>query len=124
MTGVRGPVHHAHRCSDLTLRVLLSRRHCIMATDGSIRTISTPAEVVVPLFCNRVITYFDHGTSPFCHSVSRETIRSKKRSDYNLNKTNAPILTNTTLNVIRLVGESLFCPWISKEVPRCPWDIT
>uniref|UniRef100_A0A673A5I6 VPS50 EARP/GARPII complex subunit n=1 Tax=Sphaeramia orbicularis TaxID=375764 RepID=A0A673A5I6_9TELE len=37
--------------------------------------------------------------------VSRETIRSKKKSDYNLNKTNAPILTNTTLNVIRLVGK-------------------
>uniref|UniRef100_A0A665UDP3 VPS50 EARP/GARPII complex subunit n=1 Tax=Echeneis naucrates TaxID=173247 RepID=A0A665UDP3_ECHNA len=33
------------------------------------------------------------------------TIRSKKKSDYNLNKTNAPILTNTTLNVIRLVGK-------------------
>lgn len=39
-------------------------------------------------------------------SASRETIRSKKKSDYNLNKTNAPILTNTTLNVIRLVGKS------------------
>ncbi|KAG8005136.1 Syndetin, partial [Nibea albiflora] len=38
-------------------------------------------------------------------SVSRETIRSRKKSDYNLNKTNAPILTNTTLNVIRLVGK-------------------
>ncbi|XP_041931800.1 syndetin isoform X1 [Alosa sapidissima] len=38
-------------------------------------------------------------------SVSRETLRSRKRSDYNLNKTNAPILTNTTLNVIRLVGK-------------------
>ncbi|XP_034455877.1 syndetin isoform X1 [Hippoglossus hippoglossus] len=38
-------------------------------------------------------------------SLSRETIRSKKKSDYNLNKTNAPILTNTTLNVIRLVGK-------------------
>ncbi|XP_047460897.1 syndetin isoform X1 [Mugil cephalus] len=38
-------------------------------------------------------------------SVSRETIRSKKKSDYSLNKTNAPILTNTTLNVIRLVGK-------------------
>ncbi|XP_062265898.1 syndetin isoform X2 [Platichthys flesus] len=38
-------------------------------------------------------------------SVSRETIRSKRKSDYNLNKTNAPILTNTTLNVIRLVGK-------------------
>uniref|UniRef100_A0A7N6AYF5 VPS50 EARP/GARPII complex subunit n=1 Tax=Anabas testudineus TaxID=64144 RepID=A0A7N6AYF5_ANATE len=38
-------------------------------------------------------------------SVSRETIRSKKKSDYNLSKTNAPILTNTTLNVIRLVGK-------------------
>uniref|UniRef100_A0A7N6C0G4 VPS50 EARP/GARPII complex subunit n=1 Tax=Anabas testudineus TaxID=64144 RepID=A0A7N6C0G4_ANATE len=37
--------------------------------------------------------------------VSRETIRSKKKSDYNLSKTNAPILTNTTLNVIRLVGK-------------------
>uniref|UniRef100_A0A8C3K1M9 VPS50 subunit of EARP/GARPII complex n=1 Tax=Calidris pygmaea TaxID=425635 RepID=A0A8C3K1M9_9CHAR len=30
---------------------------------------------------------------------------SRKRSDYNLNKVNAPILTNTTLNVIRLVGK-------------------
>ncbi|XP_028453320.1 LOW QUALITY PROTEIN: syndetin [Perca flavescens] len=38
-------------------------------------------------------------------SASRETIRSKKKSDYNLNKTNAPILTNTTLNLIRLVGK-------------------
>uniref|UniRef100_A0A8C9ZY51 VPS50 subunit of EARP/GARPII complex n=1 Tax=Sander lucioperca TaxID=283035 RepID=A0A8C9ZY51_SANLU len=38
-------------------------------------------------------------------SASRETIRSKKKSDCNLNKTNAPILTNTTLNVIRLVGK-------------------
>uniref|UniRef100_A0A8C7ZSC8 VPS50 EARP/GARPII complex subunit n=1 Tax=Oryzias sinensis TaxID=183150 RepID=A0A8C7ZSC8_9TELE len=38
-------------------------------------------------------------------SGSRETIRSKKKSDYCLNKANAPILTNTTLNVIRLVGK-------------------
>ncbi|XP_016385883.1 syndetin isoform X1 [Sinocyclocheilus rhinocerous] len=38
-------------------------------------------------------------------SVSRETLRSQKRSDYNLNRTNAPILTNTTLNMIRLVGK-------------------
>ncbi|XP_068189543.1 syndetin [Antennarius striatus] len=38
-------------------------------------------------------------------SVSRETIRSKKKSDYNLNKINMLILTNTTLNVIRLVGK-------------------
>uniref|UniRef100_A0A3P9N3P9 VPS50 subunit of EARP/GARPII complex n=1 Tax=Poecilia reticulata TaxID=8081 RepID=A0A3P9N3P9_POERE len=38
-------------------------------------------------------------------SVSRETIRSKKKSDYNLSKACAPILTNTTLNVIRLVGK-------------------
>uniref|UniRef100_A0A3Q3LUN5 VPS50 EARP/GARPII complex subunit n=1 Tax=Mastacembelus armatus TaxID=205130 RepID=A0A3Q3LUN5_9TELE len=38
-------------------------------------------------------------------SVSRETIRSRKKSDYNLSKSNAPILTNTTLNVIRLVGK-------------------
>ncbi|KAM4630312.1 syndetin isoform 4-T4 [Polymixia lowei] len=38
-------------------------------------------------------------------SVSRETIRSRKKSDYSLNKSNAPILTNTTLNVIRLVGK-------------------
>uniref|UniRef100_A0A8C6XU57 VPS50 subunit of EARP/GARPII complex n=1 Tax=Naja naja TaxID=35670 RepID=A0A8C6XU57_NAJNA len=37
-------------------------------------------------------------------SVSRETLRSRKRSDYCL-KVNAPILTNTTLNVIRLVGK-------------------
>ncbi|XP_054847472.1 syndetin isoform X2 [Eublepharis macularius] len=38
-------------------------------------------------------------------SVSRETLRSRKRSDYCLSKVNAPILTNTTLNVIRLVGK-------------------
>ncbi|KAG7281342.1 hypothetical protein CRUP_023493, partial [Coryphaenoides rupestris] len=37
-------------------------------------------------------------------SVSRETMRSHKKSDYSLNKCNAPILTNTTLNVIRLLG--------------------
>ncbi|KAL0961892.1 hypothetical protein UPYG_G00333020 [Umbra pygmaea] len=41
-------------------------------------------------------------------SVSRETLRSRKRSDLSLNKgVNAPILTNTTLNVIRLVGKYL-----------------
>uniref|UniRef100_A0A7N4PID0 VPS50 subunit of EARP/GARPII complex n=1 Tax=Sarcophilus harrisii TaxID=9305 RepID=A0A7N4PID0_SARHA len=34
-----------------------------------------------------------------------ETLRSRKKSDYSLNKVNAPILTNTTLNVIRLVGK-------------------
>nr|XP_028605912.1 syndetin isoform X2 [Podarcis muralis] len=38
-------------------------------------------------------------------SISRETLRSRKRSDYCLSKVNAPILTNTTLNVIRLVGK-------------------
>ncbi|XP_056154074.1 syndetin isoform X2 [Lampris incognitus] len=38
-------------------------------------------------------------------SISRETIRSRKKSDYSLNKSNTPILTNTTLNVIRLVGK-------------------
>uniref|UniRef100_A0A7M4F645 VPS50 subunit of EARP/GARPII complex n=1 Tax=Crocodylus porosus TaxID=8502 RepID=A0A7M4F645_CROPO len=38
-------------------------------------------------------------------SISRETLKSRKRSDYSLNKVNAPILTNTTLNVIRLVGK-------------------
>ncbi|XP_072859287.1 syndetin isoform X2 [Pogona vitticeps] len=38
-------------------------------------------------------------------SISRETLKSRKRSDYCLNKVNAPILTNTTLNVIRLVGK-------------------
>uniref|UniRef100_A0A674E7K6 VPS50 subunit of EARP/GARPII complex n=1 Tax=Salmo trutta TaxID=8032 RepID=A0A674E7K6_SALTR len=38
--------------------------------------------------------------------ASRETLRSRKKSDYSLNKgSNAPILTNTTLNVIRLVGK-------------------
>ncbi|XP_055202537.1 syndetin isoform X4 [Gorilla gorilla gorilla] len=43
-------------------------------------------------------------------SVSRETLKSRKKSDYSLNKVNAPILTNTTLNVIRLVdGVSLCC---------------
>uniref|UniRef100_A0AAY4EIX6 Syndetin n=1 Tax=Denticeps clupeoides TaxID=299321 RepID=A0AAY4EIX6_9TELE len=44
------------------------------------------------------------GDVPF-KSVSKETMRSRKRSDYCLNKANAPILTNTTLNVIRLVGK-------------------
>ncbi|XP_039734016.1 syndetin isoform X1 [Pteropus medius] len=38
-------------------------------------------------------------------SISRETLKSRKKSDYSLNKVNAPILTNTTLNVIRLVGK-------------------
>uniref|UniRef100_A0A8C5BXU0 VPS50 subunit of EARP/GARPII complex n=1 Tax=Gadus morhua TaxID=8049 RepID=A0A8C5BXU0_GADMO len=38
-------------------------------------------------------------------SVSRETMRSHKKSDYSLNKGTAPILTNTTLNVIRLLGK-------------------
>ncbi|MBN3298017.1 VPS50 protein, partial [Amia calva] len=38
-------------------------------------------------------------------SASRDTLKSRKRSDYSLNKVNAPILTNTTLNVIRLVGK-------------------
>uniref|UniRef100_A0A452HVV6 Uncharacterized protein n=1 Tax=Gopherus agassizii TaxID=38772 RepID=A0A452HVV6_9SAUR len=38
-------------------------------------------------------------------NFDRKTLRSRKRSDYNLNKVNAPILTNTTLNVIRLVGK-------------------
>ncbi|CAL8294189.1 unnamed protein product [Merluccius merluccius] len=38
-------------------------------------------------------------------SASRETMRSHKKSDYSLNKCNAPILTNTTLNVIRLLGK-------------------
>ncbi|XP_053302914.1 syndetin [Pleuronectes platessa] len=49
-------------------------------------------------------------------SVSRETIRSKKKSDYNLNKTNAPILTNTTLNVIRLVGKYMQMMSILKPI--------
>uniref|UniRef100_A0A8C5T8H8 VPS50 subunit of EARP/GARPII complex n=1 Tax=Malurus cyaneus samueli TaxID=2593467 RepID=A0A8C5T8H8_9PASS len=42
------------------------------------------------------------GTEENCFD---QTLRSRKRSDYNLNKVNAPILTNTTLNVIRLVGK-------------------
>ncbi|KAG7501372.1 hypothetical protein JOB18_047835 [Solea senegalensis] len=49
-------------------------------------------------------------------SVSRETIRSKKKSDYNLNKINAPILTNTTLNVIRLVGKYMQMMSILKPI--------
>ncbi|XP_028926247.1 syndetin isoform X1 [Ornithorhynchus anatinus] len=50
--------------------------------------------------------YVDEQTGdPPVKSVSRETLRSRKRSDYSLSKTNAPILTNTTLNVIRLVGK-------------------
>lgn len=50
-------------------------------------------------------TFFHDSSLISAISVSRETIRSRKKSDYNLNKANAPILTNTTLNVIRLVGE-------------------
>ncbi|XP_058475326.1 syndetin isoform X2 [Solea solea] len=49
-------------------------------------------------------------------SISRETIRSKKKSDYNLNKINAPILTNTTLNVIRLVGKYMQMMSILKPI--------
>uniref|UniRef100_H3DK75 VPS50 EARP/GARPII complex subunit n=1 Tax=Tetraodon nigroviridis TaxID=99883 RepID=H3DK75_TETNG len=49
-------------------------------------------------------------------SVSRETIRSKKKSDYSLNKANAPILTNTTLNVIRLVGKYMQMMSILKPI--------
>ncbi|KAK1880088.1 Syndetin, partial [Dissostichus eleginoides] len=49
-------------------------------------------------------------------SASRETIRSKKKSDYNLNKANAPILTNTTLNVIRLVGKYMQMMSILKPI--------
>ncbi|XP_069504568.1 syndetin isoform X2 [Ambystoma mexicanum] len=49
-------------------------------------------------------------------SVSRETLRSRKRSDYCLNKVNAPILTNTTLNVIRLVGKYMQMMTILKPI--------
>ncbi|XP_078519783.1 syndetin [Lissotriton helveticus] len=49
-------------------------------------------------------------------SVSRETLRSRKRSDYSLNKVNAPILTNTTLNVIRLVGKYMQMMTILKPI--------
>lgn len=38
-------------------------------------------------------------------SVSKETLKIRKKSDYYLNKGNTLILTNTTLNVIRLVGK-------------------
>ncbi|XP_060680762.1 syndetin [Hemiscyllium ocellatum] len=38
-------------------------------------------------------------------SISKETLKGRKRSDYYLNKGNTLILTNTTLNVIRLVGK-------------------
>lgn len=49
-------------------------------------------------------------------SMSRETLRSRKRSDYSLNKVNAPILTNTTLNVIRLVGKYMQMMTILKPI--------
>ncbi|XP_053570024.1 syndetin [Bombina bombina] len=49
-------------------------------------------------------------------SVSRETLRIRKRSDYSLNKMNAPILTNTTLNVIRLVGKYMQMMTILKPI--------
>ncbi|XP_048413603.2 syndetin [Stegostoma tigrinum] len=38
-------------------------------------------------------------------SISKETLKGRKKSDYYLNKGNTLILTNTTLNVIRLVGK-------------------
>ncbi|XP_072109537.1 syndetin [Mobula birostris] len=38
-------------------------------------------------------------------SISKETLKSRKKSDCYLNKGNTLILTNTTLNVIRLVGK-------------------
>uniref|UniRef100_A0A8C6XXH4 VPS50 subunit of EARP/GARPII complex n=1 Tax=Naja naja TaxID=35670 RepID=A0A8C6XXH4_NAJNA len=56
---------------------------------------------------------YDHGESPSSDGNNildteetnfDQTLRSRKRSDYCL-KVNAPILTNTTLNVIRLVGK-------------------
>uniref|UniRef100_A0A8C0ZZS7 Coiled-coil domain-containing protein 132 n=1 Tax=Castor canadensis TaxID=51338 RepID=A0A8C0ZZS7_CASCN len=49
-------------------------------------------------------------------SVSRETLKSRKKSDYSLNKVNAPILTNTTLNVIRLVGKYMQMMSILKPI--------
>uniref|UniRef100_A0A1A7YT23 Coiled-coil domain containing 132 n=2 Tax=Iconisemion striatum TaxID=60296 RepID=A0A1A7YT23_9TELE len=50
--------------------------------------------------------YIDEQTGDVpLNRVSKESQRSKKKSDYNLSKANAPILTNTTLNVIRLVGK-------------------
>ncbi|KAM5157127.1 LOW QUALITY PROTEIN: syndetin [Mantella aurantiaca] len=49
-------------------------------------------------------------------SVSRETLRGRKRSDYSLSKMNAPILTNTTLNVIRLVGKYMQMMTILKPI--------
>ncbi|KAJ1101053.1 hypothetical protein NDU88_006127 [Pleurodeles waltl] len=49
-------------------------------------------------------------------SMSRETLRSRKRSDYSLNRVNAPILTNTTLNVIRLVGKYMQMMTILKPI--------
>uniref|UniRef100_A0A452V134 VPS50 subunit of EARP/GARPII complex n=1 Tax=Ursus maritimus TaxID=29073 RepID=A0A452V134_URSMA len=44
-------------------------------------------------------------TTSASEGSNMETLKSRKKSDYSLNKVNAPILTNTTLNVIRLVGK-------------------
>uniref|UniRef100_A0A8C5HU17 Syndetin n=1 Tax=Gouania willdenowi TaxID=441366 RepID=A0A8C5HU17_GOUWI len=49
-------------------------------------------------------------------SLSRDTMKGKRKSDYNLNKINAPILTNTTLNVIRLVGKYMQMMSILKPI--------
>ncbi|XP_051871788.1 syndetin [Pristis pectinata] len=49
-------------------------------------------------------------------SVSKETLKSRKKSDCYLNKGNTLILTNTTLNVIRLVGKYMQMMSILKPI--------
>ncbi|XP_015413744.1 PREDICTED: syndetin [Myotis davidii] len=69
-------------------------------------THSPPISLPIYNFCSCDTTCTE--LQLFCFSilsVSRETLKSRKKSDYSLNKVNAPILTNTTLNVIRLVGK-------------------
>lgn len=104
-------IFFGHQCRGLgvsgsQVHWCLCLQDCVTVSDWSIIRLS-PTLVWT---CSISISFADTLPSSFspppCISVSRETIRSKKRSDYNLHKTNAPILTNTTLNVIRLVGES------------------
>uniref|UniRef100_A0A8C5HUR7 Syndetin n=1 Tax=Gouania willdenowi TaxID=441366 RepID=A0A8C5HUR7_GOUWI len=57
-----------------------------------------------------------HDKQEATSAQGRNTMKGKRKSDYNLNKINAPILTNTTLNVIRLVGKYMQMMSILKPI--------
>lgn len=110
-----------HQFRNFTIRALLCFLLCVMGSNRLIKSFWPALSFNLADHCWGLVTLalitdlsfppsLSHLHLLLCISVSRETIRSKKKSDYNLNKSNAPILTNTTLNVIRLVGE--FCTGI------------